>query len=390
VKILNGLGKLVRDQRAKMPVGINLMARKGSAQDLANCYALHEALRLPYAKTSRRILPEMWCTLLSKGAMQLFLVEDRAKPAGSRIVSFNASVFVTDEFCSQARLTLPPYLGVELARRYLSRQLPLLNRDQVARDNAVTGLNIVMCFEGWAEDGLTPAQTLAIREKQSEAFSLALRGYRIKEFLTDPIGRETSQWMLEAGARLRRDYSNYFRQNPFLEPEPSQRPCLVGLTKEEALVHPGSNVASLFIYTAPRFHFSRSERMLLQHALMGQTCEKLATSLSLSPWTVKKRWQAIYERVTDVDNELLPPPIAYGARGSSRGAERRRHLLNYLRQHLEELRPYKLPPERRRAVRRHCGFGHAAPPVCPSVSSTPRSSPRRMQRMRFSVPSLPK
>jgi len=28
---------------------------------------------------------------------------------------------------------------------------------------------------------------------------------------------------------------------------------------------------------------------------------------------------------------------------ASRGAERRRHLLNYLRQHLEELRPYEPP-----------------------------------------------
>jgi DNA-binding CsgD family transcriptional regulator len=389
VKTPNSLERLVRSQQPNTSAVISLMARKGSAQDLANCHALHELLRLPYLETSRRILPEMWRTLLSNGAMQLFLVEDRARPAGSRIVSFNASVFVTDEFCSQARSTLRPYLGIELARRYLSRQLPVLNRERIAAANAGDGLNVVMCFEGWAEDGSASEQTLAIREKQSEAFSLALRGYRIKEFLTDPIGRETSQWMLEAGARLRRDYSNYFRQNSFLEPDPSQRPCLVGLNKEEALLHPGSNIGSLFIYTAPRFHFTRSQRMLLQHALIGQTCEELATSLSLSPWTVKKRWQAIYERVTDVDNELLPP-IAYGDRGSSRGAERRRHLLNYLRQHLEELRPYKPPSERRRVVRRHCGFGHTAPPVCPSVSSTPRSSLRRMQRMRFSVPSLAK
>lgn len=72
---------------------------------------------------------------------------------------------------------------------------------------------------------------------------------------------------------------------------------------------------------------------------MGETCEKLATSLSVSPWTVKKRWHAIYDRVLDVDRELLPPPIAYGAQASSRGEERRRYLLNYLRQHLEELRP---------------------------------------------------
>jgi DNA-binding CsgD family transcriptional regulator len=119
----------------------------------------------------------------------------------------------------------------------------------------------------------------------------------------------------------------------------------------EALAHPGTNVAGLFIYTAPRFHFSRSQRALLQHALMGETCERVAASLSLSPWTVKKRWRAIYERVMDVDNELLPPPIAYGVHVSSRGEERRRHLLNYLRQHLEELRPYESRPQRRRMGR---------------------------------------
>jgi hypothetical protein len=349
VKPLSITERLARDERAKAPDRINLMARKGSAADLAECYVLHESLRLPYPETSRRILSNMWRTLLSNGAMQLFLVEDRAKPVGSQVVSFSAFVFVTDEFCSEARSTLPPYLGVELARRSLSRKLPVLNREQVARANAGDGLNATICFEGWAQDGFSSEQFLAIREKQSEAFHLALRGYRVKEFLTDPIGGETLQWMLDAGAHLRRDYSNYFGKNRLPEPESSQRPSLVGLTKEEALTHPGSNIASLFIYTAPRFHFNRSQRVLLQHALMGETCEKLATSLSLSPWTVKKRWHAIYDRVMDVDSELLPPSIAYGAHASSRGVERRRRLLNYLRQHLEELRPYESP--------RRCGTG---------------------------------
>ena len=149
-----------------------------------------------------------------------------------------------------------------------------------------------------------------------------------------------SQWMLDAGTHLRRDYSNYFRKHGVRVPKSPRRPWLVGLTKEEAFAHPGSNIAGLFIYTVPRFHFCRSQRLLLKHALMGETCGKMATSLSISPWTVKKRWQAIYERVTDVDSELLPPLIAHGVHASSRGAERRRHLLNYLRQHLEELRPF--------------------------------------------------
>lgn len=340
---------LARDQRANNRSEMNLMARKGRAQDLEECCTLHQSLHLPYAETNLQILPEMWASLLSKGGMQLFLVEDRAKPGGSRIVSFAATVFVTDEFCSEAQSMLPPYLGTELARRYLSRQLPVLNREQVARANACGGLNALMCFEGWAQDEFSPEQILAVRERQSEAFCLALRGYRIKEFLADPIGMETSQWLVDAGARLRHDYSNYFQKNRLPEPEPSKRPYLIGLTKREAFAHPGSSIAGLFIYTPPRFRFNRSQRVLLQHALTGETCEKAAASLSLSPWTVKKRWRAIYDRVAEVDSELLLPPIAYGPYVSSRGAERRRRLLNYLRQHLEELRPYDPPPHGRRA-----------------------------------------
>jgi hypothetical protein len=342
------LERLAREQQSKLPYVISLIARDGFTEDLSSCYTLHQSLGLPYTETSWHALPHMWHDLLSKGAMKLFLVEDRARPLGSRIVAFNAIVFVTDKFRSEARSTLPPYLSVQLTRQYLSGRLPVLNREQVARANTRDGLNVVMCFEGWAQDRIWPEQHLVIREKQNEAFHLALRGYRIKEFLADPIEWEMSQWMLHAGARLRRDYSSYFRKRGALKLKSSQRPWLVGLTKKEALAHPGSNIAGLFIYTPPRFHFNRSQRVLLQHALMGETCQNLATSLSVSPWTVKKRWHAIYDRVADVDRELLPSSIAYSVDASCRGAERRRHLLNYLRQHLEELRPYE-PPMRRMA-----------------------------------------
>ena len=337
------VGWLGASRRSKTIQGINLIARVGFAGDVAACCTLHRSLGLPYSDASWHALPAMWRIVVLKGPMKLSLVEDRARPLGSRIVSFNAILFVTDEFCSQARSTLPPYLGVELARRFLSHQLPVLNREQIAWANARGGLNVVMCFEGWARDGLSPEQVLTLREKQSEALHLSLSGYRVKEFLVEQIGDKNLQWMLDAGTRLRRDYSDFFGKGDVSEPESSQRPWLVGLTKEEAFAHPGSKIAGLFIFTAPRFHFSRSQRVLLQHALMGETCERLAASLCLSPWTVKKRWHAIYDRVADVDNELLPPPIAYGPHATARGAERRRHLLNYLRQHLEELRPFEPP-----------------------------------------------
>jgi DNA-binding CsgD family transcriptional regulator len=326
------------DRRAEKPDTLNLMAREGSAKDLVHCHGLHRSFGLPYTKACAHVLPEMWRTLLASGSMQLFLVEDRARPLDSRIISFSATVFATDGFCREARSTLPPYLGVQVARRYLSRDLPVLNREQVARANAREGLSVVLSFAGWEQNALWREQILAVREKQSEAFQIAHSGYRVKEFIAEPIGEEALRWMVESGAHLRRDYADDFQRRGVPIPKPSQRPWLVGLTKEEALARPGSYLSSFFVHTPPRFHFNRSEQTLLRHALMGKTCEELATSLFISPWTVKKRWRAIYERVADVDRELLLS-IANSPDTTSRGAERRRHLLHYLRQHLEELRP---------------------------------------------------
>src|SRR5262245_48775574 len=112
------------------------MAREGFTEDIAPCCTLHRSLGLPYTEALQRVLPDLWRYMLLKGALKLFLVEDRSRPLSSRIISFNATVFVTDEFCLNARSRLHSYLGVELAERYLSCQLPVLNGEQIARANA--------------------------------------------------------------------------------------------------------------------------------------------------------------------------------------------------------------------------------------------------------------
>jgi hypothetical protein len=338
VKLPSILKRLVHDVRPEVPPAINLIARVGRPKDLAPCYALYRALRLPSAKASLRVLTEL-CGLLRGAAMQLFLVEDRACPSSSRIVSFGATVFVTDEFCCKARSALPPYLGMQIVRSFLSHDSPILSQEQVARGNAGDGLNVVMCFDCHNYSGLSREQILTAFEKHNEAFHLVHSGYHVKEFLAEPIGEEATQRMFDAGARLRRSYSRYFQKHHLAVPDSSQRPCLVGLTKREAFAKCGCHLSRLFAHSPPRFHFSCSEQALLRHALMGETCEDLARSLCVSPWTVKKRWHAIYERVVDVDRELLPRPVAHGVNVTSRGAERRRRLLYYLRQHFEELRP---------------------------------------------------
>ena len=98
--------------------------------------------------------------------MQICLVENRARtPKGSQIVSFSATIFATDQFCDEVRSKLPPFIGVQLARRYLSSKLPVLNREQIAQANAGGGLNVMLCFSGWKREGMSREQILARTRK---------------------------------------------------------------------------------------------------------------------------------------------------------------------------------------------------------------------------------
>ena len=315
------------------------MAREGTVSSIPEWQTLHRTLGISYSKSEWRELPVMWQELLASGRLKLFLVEDRNEPAGSRIISCCSALFVTDVFCRELKSAAASLLGIELVRRFLSHALPVLSRDEIARTNARDGLNLVLCFEGPERSCLSGDRYLPVREKRYEALQLVIGGYQVKEFLANPIGERAYEEMIDAGAKRRRDDSgrepNGAARTPF-------RARLVGLTRKEAEAHPGSQLAGLFVYTPPRFHFSPSEQTLLQHALTGETGEDSAASLSLSPWTVKKRWQTVYERVALVDKELLPTRIANRARNAPRGSESRRRLLNYLRQHPEELRPFRI------------------------------------------------
>ena len=314
------------------------MSSVGGSRHIAACCSLLGLSRCVYDQASWNALPKMFQSLLTCGAMQLSLVEVRGPASRSNILAFCATIFVTDAFCREIRTVLPPYLGLQAVRRYLAGDLPALNRDQIAIANARTGINVMMCYSGKLCDHLSSEHLLVVREKMAEAFCLAHHGYRLKEFLFGPIGEEALQWSLSVGFRLRRDYSDYYQIHNLGVPTSLERPWLVGLTKEEALADYGSRASGLFVFAPPRFHFTHCEQAILRHSLAGETDEQIARDLSISHWTVKKRWRAIYERVGAIDGELLSSADV-GLGNESRGLERRRHLLVYLQQHLEELRP---------------------------------------------------
>ncbi len=69
-----------------------------------------------------------------------------------------------------------------------------------------------------------------------------------------------------------------------------------------------------------------------------ETNTVLAKELGVSLPTVKKMWLSIYDRVAQHAPELIVANATIGAE-NKRGKEKKRHLLAYLQEHPEELRP---------------------------------------------------
>jgi DNA-binding NarL/FixJ family response regulator len=116
------------------------------------------------------------------------------------------------------------------------------------------------------------------------------------------------------------------------------------MTREQADRMPAALAALLFFpRRAPMLGLSPAEQQLLLLALRNVSDADCAILLGLSPHTVKMRWRQVFERIGERRPELLGPGGLPGPDDGLRGPEKRRHLLAYLRQHMEELRPREGP-----------------------------------------------
>src|SRR5262249_33408080 len=108
---------------------------------------------------------------------------------------------------------------------------------------------------------------------------------------------------------------------------------------------PASWVSRLFVWSRPRFDFSPAEQRTLVLALRGCRDSDIAQLSHVSISTVKKRWDSILERVVGIAPQVFSNTRTAHLPEGRRGPEKRRHLLQYLEFHREELRPYDPTPE---------------------------------------------
>lgn len=312
---------------------MDFTVRSLEARDFPACLALLRG-RLAYPADKLTGLARAWRRLLREDALDTCVIESRQADGTEVVVGFGASVFVTDEWAADARSGEEPYLTMRTVQRELDGRSPILRPRAIRRDNE-TGLNVLILHYGEAPELRRDAKP-ALRFRMFQALVESLRGYRLKDVVQEFWDEIDHEYIVHGWGRVLTDYASFFRRRGEAVPGPGRGPHLIGVTREQCLATPGGLAAPLFVHAPPRLSLTRAEQRMLGQALSGKTDVALARFLRLAVPTIKSRWRGIYNRVAAIDPELLSTPLSRDA--SSRGQEKRRRLLEYLRRHPEELR----------------------------------------------------
>jgi hypothetical protein len=307
--------------------------RLTTADDLPTCREmLHPGLRI--GQDARDRLVSLWTELLPRSTT-FAVIEDPARPHPDSIEAFGASVFVTDAFAAAFSSGPRPYLSAIIYDEILSGRSPVLTRAQIRESNSSTGLNVAVLHFCLRNPDMSDARTQKALQAGSAAFYFCHAGYKLNAMLHEVYGAQHAGYMKTGGFRLLTDFDDGAFPEVANAP-PAHRPFLFLLRREWMEPAAVSQLAFLFQAPRPQFGFSQTERHVLLRALLNEPDVQIAASLGVPLDTVKKVWRRAYERVAHVMPYLLH---STQPAGTHRGTEKRRHLLEYLRSHLEELRP---------------------------------------------------
>jgi len=313
-----------------------LRFRLAGPADLNRCAELLPAGFRASAAVQRRLV-EIWQDILASEARTFTIVEDLERPRPMNIEGFGISVFVRESFLKEFWTSPRPYLAAAFYERMLAGDDPMLTGAELAAINSTTGLNVLVLHFGLSNEDLSNPRTAQVLSVGSSAFFFFHAGYRIHVLMNEVYGPQPCAYMEQGGFRLLRDFHAACPAE-FKNAPPERRPYLFALRREwvkPGAVHPLSH---LFFAAPSRIGFSALERRVLEGALLNESDLQIAERLGMSVDSVKNAWRNIYARTEREVRNLMPP--AHSDSGI-RGQEKRRHILEYVHAHPEELRPVR-------------------------------------------------
>jgi hypothetical protein len=291
---------------------------------------------LPLEPRVREALPGLLRQLIASPACNVTVFEDNWG-AGQAIVSVAGGLFLTDVAVNRyLDAPHPGFLSAVLADLLEGRR-PLLTQEEIRRGNSTDGLVLAVLPVPSGTVGFDDPRHAELRKAAPQAGVRCYGGYRLRamyyEVFTDPV----ADYLQAGGYRLLHDFSAHEGTGIF---GPGCRPRMFRLTRADLPPGAMSMATQMFDPLPARLGLTPAEQRIALRALDGASDQSLAEALGLSSETVRSCWRSIYHRLAPE----IPQFDSGGRHGSglTRGVEKRRIAIDYLRQNLHELRPYEV------------------------------------------------
>lgn len=312
--------------------------RLASAADLPACFALaHQGGLTPLSARTRDHLVPFWTEHLSadRHRPKAVTVWEEAQPDAPPLLhAFGTSVFVSDDTYDWLFSSDQPYFAERLHQAWLDGQHLPLDARAIARANAGAGLNVVVPHYVQRHHDLAHPDSRRLMTLGAAAWFFSHGGYNVRRVLWEAYGTPSLHYLMAGGFRQVRSFA------PVPPGPPDNQPywCEV----DRAHVQPGAfNAMALWtlLPPTPQLRLPLSQQSVALLALQGDTDQRIAARLHISTDAVKQAWRGMVIAVTPHVRELQHS-VDTATASPVRGTERRRVVLEYLRQHMEELRPW--------------------------------------------------
>lgn len=319
--------------------------RLATEDDFDACLQLLRANgRVSPSEATLQALPALWSAYLAQDRRRPkpFAVWEDAAADGTMVLhAFGVAVFVSDAVYAD----LLQSAGPSIADAYYGLVLDgapgiALDTQAIARANAGQGLNLISPMYVQRYWDFQHPDTQRLLPLTAAAWYLNITGFNVRRMLSEYHGERAAQFICASGAQRVRNFA----------PPPGRPPethAPIWFEHHRERMPPPGVFGSMGQWIQrpppPRMRLTPAQQAVAFLALQGDTDQRIAARLQISTDAVKKVWRAIIVQAMENVPALRagPEPKAQGDGESAvRGTERRRIVIEFLRQHLEELRPW--------------------------------------------------
>lgn len=278
-----------------------------------------------------------WRWMLNSPSFDGAVFEVEIPGFGRRIVGFGSSTFVASWFANDEVDNPRPGLNARIVASIVNQQPVLLDYQQLRDANTYGQLQVALLTSVWEPD-LSEVEFGEGLALMPSVFVRHYIGYRVFRILYEAIGN--IEMNIHSSTTVYRFVRKY-----------SEDRALACITRESAFSLTGSTISPLFVDRSPVLCLTEADQRFLRAAVDGLTDEELARFLNLHISSVKKRWARIFTHVSAVRPEIFGEQRD-GTNDQTRGRQKRHHVLAFVREHPEELRPFdnrgthRVPPHR--------------------------------------------